>query len=184
VIDDDEGRTGIRFAGPGERRYYTLTGSPLGELVVLGDGRALVRIDLLRDLMDGPGLGPAWIADAAPLADAVAQLGEYFAGTRTTFELSVAPGGTPFQLQVWRTLAEIPYGATTTYGQIARDLGRPAAFRAVGAANGRNPVPIVLPCHRVIGTDGSLIKYGLGGLTCKRRLLDLETAHRPRQPVS
>jgi methylated-DNA-[protein]-cysteine S-methyltransferase len=179
MTNDEDGRNGIRFVDVdrGERPFYTVTGSPLGDLVLLGDGDALIRVDLLRDLESGPGIDPGWFPDEAPLANAVTQLDEYFAGTRTTFDLPVGPGGTPFQRQVWRELAGIPYGATTTYGQIAKSIGRPDASRAVGAANGRNPVPIVLPCHRVIATSGSLIKYGLGGVTCKRRLLDLETAH-------
>jgi methylated-DNA-[protein]-cysteine S-methyltransferase len=176
---------GIRFLPPasGGKRYFTVVGSPLGELVLVGDGAALVAVELLGD---APGarecVDPAWVDDPAPLGDAAAQLAEYFAGSRTTFELAVAPGGTPFQGQVWRHLAGIAYGTTTTYGEIARALGRPAAYRAVGAANGANPVPIVLPCHRVVAGDGSLIKYGLGGLSRKRLLLDFEAGLRPLEP--
>lgn len=101
------------------------------------------------------------------------QLGEYFAGKRRDFDLPLAPHGTPFQMQVWRTLAEIPWGETWSYAQMARRIGQPTATRAVGAANGRNPIPIVLPCHRVIGSDGSLTGFG-GGLPTKRFLLTLE----------
>ena len=106
---------------------------------------------------------------------AEAQLGEYFAGRRRRFELPLAPQGTPFQRQVWQALAGIPYGATVSYAQLARQIGNPAGLRAVGAANGRNPLPIVLPCHRVIGADGELTGFG-GGLPVKQFLLQLEGA--------
>jgi methylated-DNA-[protein]-cysteine S-methyltransferase len=114
--------------------------------------------------------------DAAAFADVLAQLDAYFDGTRTTFELVLAPLGTDFQRRVWRALAAIPYGATTTYAAIARSIGRPRAVRAVGAANGKNPISIVVPCHRVIGKDGTLTGYA-GGLSSKRRLLEIESAH-------
>ncbi|HVJ94578.1 MAG TPA: methylated-DNA--[protein]-cysteine S-methyltransferase, partial [Labilithrix sp.] len=97
----------------------------------------------------------------------------YFAGQRTSFDLELAPRGTPFQRDVWRALLSVPYGRTTTYSAIARSIGRPLAVRAVGAANGRNPLAIVVPCHRVIGNDGSLTGYA-GGLDNKRFLLELE----------
>jgi len=103
------------------------------------------------------------------------QLDEYFAGTRRAFDLPLVPRGTAFQCEVWRTLASIPYGETVSYAQLATQLGKPSASRAVGAANGRNPLPIVLPCHRVIGADGSLTGFG-GGLPTKRFLLQLEGA--------
>lgn len=105
----------------------------------------------------------------------VEQLGEYFAGERTAFDLPLKLDGTPFQRAVWAALREIPYGETTTYGELARRLGRPAASRAVGMANGRNPVGVIVPCHRVVGAAGDLTGYG-GGLDRKRRLLDLERA--------
>ncbi|RDZ27734.1 methylated-DNA--[protein]-cysteine S-methyltransferase [Lysobacter silvisoli] len=116
--------------------------------------------------------------DDAVLQAARAQLDEYFAGSRREFSLPLAPHGTPFQLQCWRTLALIPFGATWSYAQMARHIGQPSATRAVGAANGRNPLPIVLPCHRVIGADGSLTGFG-GGLPTKRYLLELEGALAP-----
>jgi methylated-DNA-[protein]-cysteine S-methyltransferase len=102
------------------------------------------------------------------------QLAEYFAGDRTDFDIKLAPRGTPFQLDVWRTLQRIPYGETRSYADIARSIGRPTATRAVGAANGANPIPIIIPCHRVIGSNGSLTGFG-GGMGVKRRLLDLES---------
>jgi methylated-DNA-[protein]-cysteine S-methyltransferase len=105
------------------------------------------------------------------------QLTEYFAGQRRVFDLPLGPQGTGFQTLVWRTLLQIPYGETWSYGQLARAIGRPAASRAVGAANGRNPIPIIVPCHRVIGSNGDLTGYG-GGLPIKRWLLDHETRAR------
>ena len=112
--------------------------------------------------------------DEPVLCDARGQLGEYFAGERRDFALPLAPRGTKFQLSVWEQLRLIPYGTTISYGELARRIGDPNAFRAVGTANGRNPIAIVVPCHRVIGADGSLIGFG-GGMAAKRTLLDLET---------
>jgi len=106
-------------------------------------------------------------------ADVQQQLNEYFAGRRTTFALPLSPAGTMFQRDVWNALLRIPYGETTSYGQLARTIGRPTAVRAVGAANGQNPIPIIIPCHRVIGSDGRLVGFG-GGLNVKRFLLGLE----------
>jgi len=111
------------------------------------------------------------------LAKTIEQLREYFAGERTTFDLPLRTGGTPFQRKVWEALAEIPYGETWTYAELARRIGSPTAVRAVGAANGQNPLPIVLPCHRVIGSNGKLVGYG-GGMDRKRFLLELEARTR------
>ena len=116
--------------------------------------------------------------DNALLRRARAQLDEYFAGARRTFDLPLSPAGTEFQRDVWTTLATIPYGETISYAQLATRVGRPSAMRAVGAANGRNPLPIVLPCHRVIGADGALTGFG-GGLPTKQFLLKLEGALPP-----
>lgn len=116
-----------------------------------------------------------------PFRDAIAQLGEYFSGSRRRFDLAIRADGTPFQKEVWELLQTIPYGETTSYAELARQLGRPDASRAVGAANGRNPIPIVIPCHRVIGSDGSLTGFG-GGLPTKRRLLAFEAARRETGP--
>ena len=115
----------------------------------------------------------SWKRDAKALREPREQLLEYFAGERRSFELPLAPQGTPFQLNVWNALAQIPYGATWSYGELAIRIGSPKAVRAVGAANGRNPLPIVLPCHRVIGSDGSLTGFG-GGLPLKQFLLEHE----------
>ncbi|MDR6842537.1 methylated-DNA-[protein]-cysteine S-methyltransferase [Pseudoxanthomonas sacheonensis] len=120
-----------------------------------------------------------WVEGKNSILDmARAQLDEYFSGTRKQFDLPLAPQGTPFQTEVWHTLATIPYGETISYAQLAQRVGKPTAMRAVGAANGRNPLPIVLPCHRVIGADGSLTGFG-GGLPTKQFLLELEGALPP-----
>jgi methylated-DNA-[protein]-cysteine S-methyltransferase len=149
--------------------YSTLT-TPIGELVVTADPDGAVTALYLPnrrpDTRD-------WIRDDALLEPAVRQLREYFAGERTEFQLPLRPQGAPFQLQVWEALLKIPYGETASYGEIAREIGHPTAFRAVGAANGQNPIAIIVPCHRVIGSNGSLTGYG-GGLPTKRALLDLE----------
>jgi methylated-DNA-[protein]-cysteine S-methyltransferase len=150
-------------------RYSTLT-TPIGELVLTADADgALTGLHLPNRPPDTSG----WERDDALLEPARRQLGEYFAGERTEFDLELRPAGAPFQLEVWRALLGIPYGETASYGEIAREIGHPTAFRAVGAANGQNPIAIIVPCHRVIGSDGSLTGYG-GGLPTKRALLDLE----------
>ena len=144
---------------------YTTIDSPIGELLLTGEGGALTRLYMSPFDVD-----PAWERDPAALAEPARQLAEYFAGERTEFELELAPAGTAFQQRVWALLLEIPYGETTTYGALADELGNPRTVRAVGLANGRNPISIVVPCHRVIGADGSLVGYG-GGLERKRTLL-------------
>ena len=150
-------------------RYSTLT-TPIGELMLTADDDgALTGVNLPNRHPDPAG----WERDDEHLGDARRQLTEYFAGERTTFDLPLRPAGAPFQLRVWEALLRIPYGETASYGEIARELGHPTASRAVGAANGRNPIAIVVPCHRVIGSNGSLTGYA-GGLECKRALLDLE----------
>ena len=150
-------------------RYSTLT-TPIGELMLTADDDgALTSVNLPNRHPDPAG----WERDDELLADARRQLTEYFAGERTEFDLPLRPTGAPFQLRVWEALLRIPYGETASYGEMARELGHPTASRAVGAANGRNPIAIVVPCHRVIGANGSLTGYA-GGLECKRALLDLE----------
>ncbi|MDE2156449.1 MAG: methylated-DNA--[protein]-cysteine S-methyltransferase [Xanthomonadaceae bacterium] len=148
--------------------------SPVGRLLLVADREGLRQIRFEQERH--PHVPPAgWIRASAPLAFARGQLEEYFAGTRRSFDLPLHPIGTPFQLAVWQELGRIPYGVTISYGELARRIDRPAAVRAVGAANGRNPLPIVLPCHRVIGADGSLTGFG-GGLPTKHFLLTLENA--------
>ncbi|MEZ5140066.1 MAG: methylated-DNA--[protein]-cysteine S-methyltransferase [Acidimicrobiales bacterium] len=163
-------------APPATDRYRTI-GSPIGDLVLAGDGRSLTRC-----LMTGPDLAPVQLEGLAPddgsLDEAAGQLGEYFAGERRTFDLPLAPEGTDFQRRVWAQLRAIPYGSTSTYGEVARAIGATNGFRAVGLANGRNPIAIIVPCHRVIGADGSLTGYA-GGMERKRFLLDLEAGGLP-----
>lgn len=148
--------------------WTTTVDSPVGPLLLTSDGESLTRL-----LFDGEP-DPSWSTEPCALLDRTAtQLREYFAGERTDFDLPVEPAGTPFQLTVWRALRDIPYAETINYGQLALRVGNPKASRAVGLANGRNPISIVVPCHRVIGANGSLTGYG-GGLDRKRVLLDLE----------
>jgi methylated-DNA-[protein]-cysteine S-methyltransferase len=155
--------------------YYTTTRTPIGELLLAGDGSVLTTVDLpLRD--DTPHPEPrARSRDDGPFRAAMAQLEAYFAGERTDFDLPVAPAGTPFQRRVWDALLTIPFGRTTSYGKVAAEIGSPGSARAVGLANNRNPIPLIIPCHRVVGSTGQLVGYG-GGLACKRWLLDHEVA--------
>ena len=154
--------------------------TPIGPLWLSGDEEGLREISFggaPRNARVPPGERPS----RAPFRDVIIQLEEYFAGRRTRFDVRLAPRGTPFQLRVWSHLRAIPYGETTTYGEIARQLGNPNACRAVGAANGRNPIPVIIPCHRVVGADGSLTGFG-GGLAIKEALLALESRGRYRAP--
>lgn len=154
---------------------YTTVESPVGPLLVAGDDDALRLIHFVRAGRALPRDTDWQERDTTLLRDARRQLGEYFAGRLREFQLPLAPRGSTFQQRVWRALLEVPYGTTCSYADLARRLGDLRATRAVGAANGRNPIPIVVPCHRVIGADGSLIGYG-GGLDVKRYLLSLEGA--------
>jgi methylated-DNA-[protein]-cysteine S-methyltransferase len=151
---------------------YTSFDSPIGELLAVGDGRALRGL-YMQDGRTAIAVPAEWQAAEEPFDEARAQLADYFAGRGMTFDLPLAMAGSPFQRRVWRALQEIPYGETTSYGEIARRVGVPSAPRAVGVANGQNPVAVIVPCHRVIGADGSLTGYG-GGLERKRLLLELE----------
>lgn len=157
--------------------FWASASFPFGiSLFLAADAGALIRVSFVASVDEAPS---DWLRDAkrAPedplLADAIGQLNEYFAGSRETFSVPLRPTGTPFQLSVWRALEEIPYGHTRTYRDIACLLGRPTATRAVGAANGQNPLPVFVPCHRVIGSNGSLTGFG-GGLDVKLALLRLE----------
>lgn len=155
--------------------YYSYLSSPLGPILIAGDEDGLRLINFQRNA-SLPAAASAWIEDRQPLRDAIDQLEAYFAGTLRNFTLKLAPVGTPFQQSVWQALQDIPYGETTSYGALARQLGKPQASRAVGAANGRNPLAIVIPCHRVIGSTGKLTGYA-GGLDIKEALLDFERRH-------
>jgi methylated-DNA-[protein]-cysteine S-methyltransferase len=144
--------------------------SPIGRLLLTSDGTALTGLFTRPEHKGYSTEGWAEDAAVAPLAMAALQLNEYFAGTRRVFDLALRLDGTPFQQRVWRELTEIPYGETWSYGQLAKRIGNPNASRAVGLANGQNPISILVPCHRVIGADGSLTGYG-GGLERKSWLL-------------
>ena len=149
---------------------YQFFSSPIGTLRLVSNGSHLSRIELAgRHRLQGDDLE----TDDAVLSRCSAQLEEYFDGARRAFDLPLAAVGTDFQRAVWRALGDIPYGTSRSYREIARTLGKPAAVRAVGAANGANPLPIVVPCHRVVGSDGRLTGYA-GGLDAKRLLLELE----------
>jgi len=148
--------------------------SPIGPLTAFASDKGLVAISWADDpTVDGK-YDDATDGMNDVLAAAEEQLDEYFAGDRTEFELPLDLRGTEFQVQAWKALADIPFGQTTSYGKQARNIGRPKAVRAIGAANGKNPVPIVLPCHRVVGANGALTGFA-GGLEVKRFLLDLES---------
>jgi methylated-DNA-[protein]-cysteine S-methyltransferase len=151
---------------------YTTMDSPIGELLLLGDGQALhgLYMQAGRKPIE---VRPAWTRDDEAFADVRSQLEEYFAGERTRFDMPMHLDGTAFQRTVWHALTEIPYGQTISYGELARRIGRPDLARAVGTANGQNPIAVIVPCHRVIGANGKLVGYG-GGLDNKRRLLELE----------
>jgi methylated-DNA-[protein]-cysteine S-methyltransferase len=151
--------------------------SPLGPLILAADHAGLRQILFLHGRYPAK-LNPSWKEEAAPFQPAIRQLQAYFAGQLEAFDLKLAPEGTQFQRNVWRELSEIPYGETISYGQLAQRIGNPKASRAVGLANGSNPIPIVIPCHRVIGSNGKLTGYG-GGLAIKERLLALERRQLP-----
>jgi len=154
------------------KMYYCYFDTPIGELLLAGEAEALALIGFPKGSMRRDP-EPDWIYNEAPFAEARRQLAEYFAGERKAFDLSLVLSGTDFQIAVLEALQEIPYGETTSYGAIAKQIGKPKAVRAVGAANGRNPIPIVVPCHRVIGTSGDLTGFG-GRLDTKAALLRLE----------
>ena len=159
------------------RPARTVTDGPLGPLTLVASGGALAGLYMNGRTPASAGAAGvaegAEAAEAAVLDEAARQLSEYFCGQRRAFDLPLALEGTAFQRRVWDALLGIGYGQTVSYGQLADRIGRPTAARAVGLANGRNPVSIIVPCHRVVGSDGSLTGYG-GGLGNKRRLLELE----------
>lgn len=162
--------------------FFKTLSSPVGNLTLVCAGDALVAIRWETEPTDRTGNGKSEPADGHPiLCEAAGQLGEYFAGRRRQFDLPLPEElpGTPFQRRVWRVMSLIPYGQTLSYGELARRVGSPAACRAVGGACGKNPLPIVIPCHRIIGQSGKLTGFG-GGLDTKRYLLALETP-RPKK---
>jgi len=151
---------------------YTQIESPVGPLLLAADDAGLRQILFVKGRTPARP-DPSWTDNRAPLQETIRQLHSYFAGELEEFDLPLAPEGTAFQLKVWQRLCDIPYGDTISYGELARRLDNPNASRAVGLANGSNPIPIVIPCHRVIGSNGKLTGYG-GGLPIKEKLLALE----------
>jgi methylated-DNA-[protein]-cysteine S-methyltransferase len=152
--------------------YYSEIESPLGSLFVQGDGESVTGLYLPQH-KGWSGLDDSWKRSDEPFREVRDQLADYFAGERQQFDLPIRPAGTPFQQQVWEALTQIPFGATMTYSELAERVGKPFASRAVGAANGRNPISIIVPCHRVIGANGKLTGYA-GGVERKKWLLELE----------
>ena len=159
-------------SAPTDARYDVVE-SPLGDLLLVGNSEELNGLYTEPGHRWSPEVDPSWRPDPGCFLDVVGQLRAYFAGELRSFSVHLAPTGTEFQLAVWSALRSIPYGATASYGDIARAVERPSASRAVGAANGRNPISIIVPCHRVIGANGRLVGYG-GGLHRKEWLLGLE----------
>lgn len=157
------------------QRFLTRMQSPAGPLTLTASGAGLTGLYFERDSRSHTDAD--YVRDAAPFADVIAQLNEYFEGRRTAFDLPLAPAGTPFQQRVWAALRAIPFGRTTSYGELAAGIGAPSASRAVGAANGQNPIAIIVPCHRVIGKSGALTGFA-GGIERKKFLLE----HEGRQP--
>ncbi len=162
----------FRAPGRGAATLYDTLITPIGALLLMSDGAALTALHMLDGELSTPDIDDLR-RSPVHLREAAAQVRSYFAGELTSFDLPLAPSGTDFQLKVWGALLEIPYGGTTSYGKVAAEIGRPSASRAVGAANGRNPIAVIVPCHRVIGSAGALVGYG-GGLDRKRLLLEHE----------
>lgn len=153
-------------------KHWCRMPSPIGDLILVEEDGGLLEIGFTTGKRPSSPPNDAR-EDAAPFKGVIRQLEEYFAGKRETFDLHLAPQGTAFQQRVWQALLAVPFGSAVSYSDIAQAIGNPNAVRAVGLANGRNPIPIVIPCHRVIGKDGSLTGYG-GGLPIKQKLLALE----------
>jgi methylated-DNA-[protein]-cysteine S-methyltransferase len=158
-------------------RRYEIVSSPIGKLLLIADDHTLLELRFAGS-WETKDIEPDWQRGGDVLQRARGQLDEYFAGTRREFDLPLAPEGTEFQHRVWHTLRAIPFGGTISYLELARRMGDPAAVRAVGSANGRNPIPVIIPCHRVIGSDGSMIGFG-GGIELKKRLLQMEQMAMP-----
>jgi methylated-DNA-[protein]-cysteine S-methyltransferase len=154
--------------------FYTRIESPVGSLLLAGDACGL-RLVSFENSKRAELPQSDWKQDKTPFAEVIRQLQAYFGGELKDFDLPLVPEGTEFQLSVWRSLRTIPYGETISYAQLAQRIGNPKAVRAVGLANGSNPIPIIIPCHRVIGSDGSLTGFG-GGLPTKKKLLALESS--------
>ena len=171
-------------ADPKETVEYDVVDSPVGRILLTGDEQALSGLYLLDAGAHSATIKPGWARREGAFPEAARQLAEYFAGTRTEFDLPLAPRGSRFQLEVWAELARIPFGQTVSYGEVALAIGKSLlASRAVGLANGRNPISIILPCHRVIGADGSMTGYGWG-VERKEWLLRHDGALRPAEAAT
>lgn len=155
---------------------YRVIESPVGPLTLAGNDKALTNLHM-QDQSHPPTGRDAWVLDEQAFPEVVDQIDAYFAGELTEFDVTLSLEGTPFQQQVWSALQDIPFGETVSYGKLAARIGQPTASRAVGLANGRNPIAIIVPCHRVIGSTGTLTGYA-AGLDRKQKLLDLEQSHR------
>ncbi len=153
-------------------KQYCYYQSPIGRLLLIGEEGILEELHFPNSAEDAV-IGDNWLDNEEHFSDVLKQLGEYFAGSRQSFEVKMDPKGTDFQRRVWQELQRIPFGKTASYGEIAQRINNPKACRAVGGANGKNPIPIIIPCHRIIGNDGSLTGFG-GGLELKKTLLRLE----------
>ena len=157
------------------KSYYHFHETPIGLLLLAGDGEFLTLLGFPHGPMKRAPQRD-WVQASRPFVEVIGQLDEYFAGARKSFNLPLRPRGTEFQHKVWQALQHIPFGDTWSYGELASYLNKPRALRAVGAANGLNPIPIIIPCHRVIGSNGKLTGFG-GGLEMKAYLLNLEASH-------
>lgn len=158
--------------------YYRYVDAPIGRLMIAADAHGIRALEFPQNRHPVKRVGEWREGDTPLLRQAIDQLGEYFDGRRQSFDLPLSARGTPFQHVVWQALRDIPFGHTWSYAQLAQRIGKPTAMRAVGAANGRNPIPIIVPCHRVIGANGTLTGFG-GGIDCKRFLLELEQRRAP-----
>ncbi|MGI9251949.1 MAG: methylated-DNA--[protein]-cysteine S-methyltransferase [Pseudohongiellaceae bacterium] len=163
------------------KTYYTYHNTPIGKLLLAGTSEKLTLLGFPSGKMQRRH-EPDWIEDPTPFREVVRQLDAYFSGELQGFTLPLAPKGTAFQEAVWAALREIPYGETWSYGKLANHIGKPSASRAVGAANGQNPIPVIIPCHRVVGSSGKLTGFG-GGLDTKEYLLSLESGTGATSPA-
>jgi len=165
----------MKFQGPLVMFFTYLDGTPVGRLLIAGDENGLRHVSFAKSHFSAPVTTPEedWEAQEKPFKEVIKQLNAYFSGKLQDFDLPLAPEGTEFQQKVWQALRNVKFGTTASYGSIAAQIGNPAASRAVGMANGRNPISIIVPCHRIIGSTGKLVGYG-GGLSHKETLLKLE----------
>jgi len=165
----------MKFQGPLVMFFTYLDGTPVGRLLIAGDENGLRHVSFAKSHFSAPVTTPEedWEAQEKPFKEVIKQLNAYFSGKLQDFDLPLAPEGTEFQQKVWQALRNVKFGTTASYGSIAAQIGNPAASRAVGMANGRNPISIIVPCHRIIGSSGKLVGYG-GGLKYKETLLKLE----------